>query len=170
MQRSGPTHSLIRPARRGDRRALLRSIILLQEAERRLEPRLRPGRAIAPAYYAQLRRRCLAWQGRIFVAEQAGEVVGFVAVLTRVPFADLDDPPGTYALVTDLVIDPACRRKGLGRLLLGKAEAFARSRHATELRIGVLAANRPATNLYRKVGFAPCLALFGKRLRGASTG
>jgi ribosomal protein S18 acetylase RimI-like enzyme len=156
--------TLIRLTRRGDRPALLRCIANLQDAERVFEPRLRPGRLVAAAYYAQLRRRCGRWHGQIFVAEQDDEVVGFVAVAARVPFTELDDPPGTYALVTDLVVGRRYRRQGLGGQLLAQAERYARRCGATELQIGVLAANQPGARLYRQAGFRPAFQLLRKRI------
>jgi ribosomal protein S18 acetylase RimI-like enzyme len=120
---------------------------------------------MAPAYYAQLRRRCAKWQGTIFVAEREGDLVGLVAVLTAVPFTELDEPPGTYALVTDLVVTPAARRRGYGRALLRQAERYARRQGARELRIGVLAGNQPALHLYRATGFRPWVVFLRKRLR-----
>jgi ribosomal protein S18 acetylase RimI-like enzyme len=60
----------------------------------------------------------------------------------------LDDPPGTYALVTDLVVLSSHRGRGIGQQLLGRAEAFVRSAGAAELRIGVLANNITARRFY----------------------
>jgi ribosomal protein S18 acetylase RimI-like enzyme len=92
-------------------------------------------------------------------------VVGFVAVLAREPFTELDDPPGTYALVTDLVVLATHRGKGIGRRLLDRAEAYARDAGAAELRVGVLAKNTAARRLYLSRDFTPHLEVLAKRLR-----
>jgi ribosomal protein S18 acetylase RimI-like enzyme len=91
----------------------------------------------------------------VFVALAGGVVVGFVAVLAREAFTDLDDPPGTYGLVTDLVVLESHRNEGIGRDLLDRAEAFARAAGAQELRVGVLAKNVAARHLYLSAGFTP---------------
>ncbi len=104
--------------------------------------------------------------GQIFVAEIDGAVVGFVTVIAREPFTELDEPPGTYALITDLVVLPPHRNKGIGRALLERAEAYARSAGARELRIGVLVQNEPARRLYLAANFSPHLEIMTKRWKG----
>jgi ribosomal protein S18 acetylase RimI-like enzyme len=118
---------------------------------------------MADDYCAQMQIRCGEAHGRILVAERQGSVVGFVTVLARQPFTELDDPLGTYAVITDLVVLEPFRGLGIGRRLLEDAEAFARAAGATELRIGVLAHNERARQLYLASGFAPHLEVFAKR-------
>jgi ribosomal protein S18 acetylase RimI-like enzyme len=98
--------------------------------------------------------RCRKWDGRVFVAEVSGQVVGFVCVWAKVQPEEPDDDPSEYAFVSDLVVAPGHRRRGLGRGLLSMAERYARSRGARSLRIGVLARNAPARNLYGSAGFS----------------
>ena len=154
---------VIRVYRQEDAPAVRRCVVELQEFERTIDPRLRPGEEMADGYWENVRARCTEANGRVVVAEQDGAVVGFLAVLTAEPFTELDDPPGTYALVTDVVIQSSHRGRGIGRQLLQHAEAFARAAGATELRIGVLAENTVARQLYRSVGFVPHLEVFVKR-------
>jgi uncharacterized protein (TIGR00290 family) len=125
----------------------------LQEFERALEPDLPPGPDVTPAYLALLLERCARWHGRIFVGEVDGRVVGFSAVQAKVPQEEPDDPPGPYALLSDLVVLPEARRSGLGRALLERAEAYARAEGATVLCLTVLARNRAARTLYEAAGF-----------------
>ena len=102
--------------------------------------------------------------GHVFVAEHDGAVVGFMAVLPREPFTELDSPPGTYALVSDLVVLSPYRWRGIGTNLLRRAEAFAREADARALRIGVLGANGEARRLYLAAEFVPHLEIFAKHL------
>jgi ribosomal protein S18 acetylase RimI-like enzyme len=154
---------VIRAYQPADAGRLRACVVALQEFERAIDPRLRPGEAMADAYCEQLHARCRASDGRVFVAEQDGTVVGFVAVLAREPFTELDDPPGTYAFVTDLVVLSDYRGHGTGRQLLDRAEAFARAAGAPELRIGVLADNLAARTLYLSADFVPHVEVFTKR-------
>jgi len=154
---------MIRVYREEDATAVRRCVVELQEFERSIDPRLRPGEEMADRYWESIRARCAEANGRVFVAEQDGTVVGFVAVLAAQRFTELDDPPGTYAFVTDVVIQASHRGRGIGRQLLQHAEAFARGAGATELRIGVLAENTVARRLYRSAGFVPHLEVFVKR-------
>jgi GNAT superfamily N-acetyltransferase len=154
----------IREYRRSDDDAVHALVVALQDFERTIEPRLRPGRTIAEGYVAQIHARCRDAEGRIFVAEDAGAVVGFIAVLAREAFTELDDPLGTYALITDLIVMPSHRHQGIGRRLLERAEAFARDAGARELRIGVLAQNVAARTLYLDAAFVPYHETFAKQL------
>jgi ribosomal protein S18 acetylase RimI-like enzyme len=154
----------IREYKPEDAAALRRCVIALQEYERTLEPRLRPGESMADAYCDLIHSRCRQSSGRILVAEHADGVIGFVAVLAREDFTELDDPPGSYALITDLVVLPSYQRSGVGRALLTRAEDFARHSGATELRIGVLAQNSAAKQLYRAAAFVPHSEILSKPL------
>ncbi len=154
---------LIREYRQGDAVAVRQCIIELQEFERAIDPRLRPGESMADDYREHIQGQCAEANGRVFVAEHEGAVVGFVAVLAAQPFTELDDPPGTYALVTDVVVQASHRGHGIGSQLLRHAEAFVRVAGATELRIGVLAENVAARRLYLDSGFVPHLEVFTKR-------
>jgi GNAT superfamily N-acetyltransferase len=154
---------VIREYRREDATAVRRCVVELQEVERTIDPRLRPGEAMADRYWENILARCAEANGQVFVAEQDGSVVGFVSVLAAEPFTELDDPPGSYALVTDVVVLPSHRGRRIGAQLLRHAEAFARAAGATELRIGVLAENSAARRLYLDEGFVPHLEVFIKR-------
>jgi ribosomal protein S18 acetylase RimI-like enzyme len=156
----------IREYRESDARALAACFAALHEFGRALEPRLRPGEDVTAAYLAQMWTRCAEWQGGVFVADVEGRVVGFVTVFTRVPYEELDDPPGEYALVSDLSVVPPYRGRGIGRALLERAEEFARQKGASELRIGVLARNATARELYRRAGFSEQVVTLAKRLSG----
>jgi len=154
---------VVREYREGDASAVRACVVELQESERTLDARLRPAETMADAYCARIRVRCGDAGGQVFVAEHDGAVVGFVAVLAQEPFTDLDDPPGTFALVTDLVVRSRYRGRGIGRQLLRRAEQFVREAGARELRIGVLADNVGARQLYLASAFVPHLEIFVKR-------
>ncbi|HEX6052190.1 MAG TPA: GNAT family N-acetyltransferase [Gemmatimonadaceae bacterium] len=156
---------LIREYRDSDAPGVRECVVELQEFERRIDPRLRPGESIADAYVAQMFERCRSWAGTMLVAESSGVIAGIVVVYTRVPFEEFDDPPGEFALVSDLVVRSRFRRSGIGAALLAEAEHYAREAGATELRIGVLSENRAAHDLYVRAGFAPYLVTLAKPLR-----
>jgi GNAT superfamily N-acetyltransferase len=115
-------------------------------------------------YLGQMHVHCRDYSGAIFVAEQQGEIIGLVMVLARVPFEALDEPPGTYALVAELVVRDGFRRKGTARALLETAERYARDAGASELRIEVLSENTPARTLYLREGFTSYKETLAKRL------
>jgi ribosomal protein S18 acetylase RimI-like enzyme len=154
----------IRALHPNDLPALERLVSEMQEYERGLDPRLRRGEEIAGAYTSYLLAQCADHAGVVLVAVDEDEVVGFVALQTAVPWERLDEPPGAYALVSDLVVAESHRGRGLGRALLAAAEDHARAEGARELCINVLSHNRVAAGLYRAAGFAPYLEMLSKPL------
>ncbi len=50
-------------------------------------------------------------------------------------------------------VDPAYRRKGVGRALIDFGRAWSQSKGATQLRVGIFADNPGAPAFYRSVGF-----------------
>ena len=127
--------------------------IELQNHERRLNPGQPEGSTIVEAYLNRMFARCREWDGQVFVAEVAGKMIGFVCVWARVKPDEPDENPSEYAFVSDLVVGPTYRRRGIGRQLLSAAECYARARGAISLRIGVLAHNNAARRLYGSAGF-----------------
>jgi len=166
----GDTNVVIREYRDGDLTALRDCVVELQDFERRIDGRLRPGASMADDYLREMIRRCGACAGTILVAESDSVVVGFATILARVPFESLDDPPGDYALVADLVVHEGFRGRGIGTALLSASERYARASGATELRIAVLSENRGAAELYRRVGFAAYSEVLRKRLDAGGEG
>ena len=154
----------IRAYRAADGPSLRDCIAELQDAEREIDGRLRPGRAIASDYFDTMLEDCQRYAGEIFVLEVGGAVAGFTTVFTRVPFERLDEPPGDYALIAELLVRREYRRRGYARSLLAHGERFAASKDAKELRIGVLSDNSAARSLYLDVGFNPYLEMLSKSL------
>jgi GNAT superfamily N-acetyltransferase len=158
----------IRPFRSTDIEALRRLVAEMQDYERAIDGRLLEGSEMTQGYTEAMQARCAEHAGLILVADLGGEVVGFTAVQAEVPSQDLDQPPDSYALVSDLAVAAGHRGQGLGRALLVAAEEYARKRGAQELRIAVLAGNHVADQLYQSVGFSPYLCVLSKRVATAS--
>ena len=145
----------IRKFRETDEASCRALVVELQDAGRQIDPRLRLGEEMADEYLREMHRRCARNNGSILVAEVDGSIVGLAMVLARVPFEELDEPPGDYAVVAELVVRHGMRRRGIGAALLREAERFAQEAQATDLRIGVLSDNKPARELYLRHGFRP---------------
>ena len=146
---------VIRAYRAADGAALRDCIAELQDAEKAIDDRLRAGRAIASEYLDTMLEDCQRYAGKVFVLEIDGAVTGFTTVFTRVPFERLDEPPGHYALIAELLVRRPYRRRGYARALLTHGERFAAASGAEELRIGVLSDNTIARTLYLDFGFRP---------------
>lgn len=139
-------------------------LIELQEFERRIDPRMPPGSVIADAYTDEMFRRCQECGGRILIAEFDGHVAGYATILPKVKSEQIEDGNLEYGLISDLVVLEKYRGLGLGRKLLAAAEQYARSCKVKYLRIGVLADNPVAQEIYESAGFVPLYAELEKTL------
>jgi GNAT superfamily N-acetyltransferase len=78
-----------------------------------------------PSSAAQVRKRIVDCAGSsgtaVFVAESAGQVVGLLS-FHCIPMFHAD---GYLGRITSLVVAPAFRERGIGRLLVASAEKFA---------------------------------------------
>jgi ribosomal protein S18 acetylase RimI-like enzyme len=123
-----------------------------QDFSRALEPSWPEGTAVVDQYVAFLEKECAAHDGCVLLAESRGGVVGFVCVVASTR-GDSPDDPATFAWIHDIFVSPEHRRRGVATALMAAAEAFARSRGADELRLGVIERNTNARELYRGLGF-----------------
>lgn len=57
--------------------------------------------------------------------------------------------------ITNIAVDPAYRRRGIGRALLEGLQAECKRREGTLLTLEVRVSNTPALKLYRSFGFEP---------------
>jgi ribosomal protein S18 acetylase RimI-like enzyme len=84
----------------------------------------------------------------VFVAEDGGEVVGFVTTSTRRHFAgDVD------AYVGELVVDRLAEGRGVGRMLMTAAEEWGRREGLAHITLDTGAANARARAFYRALGY-----------------
>jgi len=147
----------IRKYREDDREQVIELVRELQIAEGKIYDRMKPPEAMGDWYLDDLLETCDKQKGQIFVADRAGAAVGYAVVLAEVPSEEVspDEVSYLYAFITDVSVTQELRGQGIGKALLQKCEAYARSHNAKWLRIGVLVNNGTAVRAYEKAGFAP---------------
>lgn len=84
----------------------------------------------------------------VFIAEVDGQVVGFVSVAERTHFTGVTD-----GYVGELVTAAQWGRRGVGRLLMARAEEWARARGLAHLTLETGAANYAAQAFYTALGY-----------------
>ena len=148
-----PTATIIRRATAADLPSLGRLGALLVgvhhdfDAKRFIAPS--PG---TPSGYAsflgtQLGHRDVA----IFVAEEDGQVIGYAyAAVEDFDYMSLRGPAG---VLHDVIVDPARRGRGVGRLLLGAVLQFVNSRGAPRVVLSTAERNEAAQRLFASMGF-----------------
>lgn len=90
-------------------------------------------------------------EAAVLVAEANGQVIGYAfAAVEGHDYMTLRGPAG---LLHDILVDPAARGRGVGRLLLAAALDFLRSRGAPRVVLSTAMANEPAQRLFAGTGF-----------------
>ncbi len=95
-------------------------------------------------------------EGQLWVAEEAGRVVGFAAITTdqEPEYADVGwDLTETAVVVHRLAVDPAARGRGVAEALMRQAEEVARARGIDVLRLDTNTRNEATQRLFPKLGY-----------------
>ena len=155
----------VRPCRPDDRGSLERLNIALQEAELAVRPTRRvPDEGWSAAYVEEMlatAHRC----GAIFVAEDAGgQALGFVAC--RLDEDELENNPALL-VISDLVVAPEARGRGVARDLTAAVESHARRVGVGRIKVSALTGNAVADATYRALGFTPMLLTYEREVSPA---
>jgi len=91
----------------------------------------------------------------VLVAERDGEVVGYTyAAVEGRDWMSLRDRSGE---LHDIIVDPAAREHGVGRLLLDATLAFLKERGVPRVVLSTAEQNSAAQRLFEKAGFRPTM-------------
>lgn len=91
--------------------------------------------------------------------EKGGELIGFCDVDGRIPAPGFSLSPFKPNVVrprpylSDLVVNPDWRRRGVASALMAEAERLARDMGYDELYLGVRSTNEPALKMYSNMGY-----------------
>ena len=102
-----------------------------------------------------------------FVAEDAGDVVGFVNVSMVIESHSLLQPM-RFGRVGSVSVTEAMRGKGIGRSLMNQAQEWVAERDGTELRLNVWAFNAHALHMYEELGYEIRSHALVKQLQGGA--
>jgi ribosomal protein S18 acetylase RimI-like enzyme len=157
----------IRPYRAQDRGLVCGLINALQEAECVMEPNRAHWADGGIAYTDWTLTEVAENDGAIFIAETEAEVaVGLVTCWRAEDASDITVVPQArvHLYVSDLVVLPDWRGRGIAGALLAEAERHGRALDLSQMTIGVLAANAAARRAYAKAGFDDYEMLLRKSL------
>jgi ribosomal protein S18 acetylase RimI-like enzyme len=104
--------------------------------------------AVPEEYFAQL---VTDDDSDVIVAEVAGEIAGYAALLHRRAARDIL-VPRMYAHIENFGVAAAYRREGIGRRLIEACVARAKDRGATSLELDCWEANQEAIAFYTSLG------------------
>ena len=137
-----------------DRPALLRFIFGSNAYEAQFESDRRLDDACPEEFLPDLLARAEAKQGRVFVAEDAGEPIGWAVCYVNQHDTYVRPEERPYGYVSELFVDEAARGRHVGRKLLNACEDYFRTLKVTSVLIGALSANVRAVRAYKAAGYA----------------
>jgi len=93
--------------------------------------------------------------GKIYLAEDAGEVIGFVigVIWKQSKKNELEIGKHVLGEVTDLFIEEAYRGKGIGTTMLTMMEGYFKEKGCDSMWVSMFAPNTNAHAVYQKFGF-----------------
>lgn len=159
----------IRPYSAGDQSAIEELMKELQKHLSDIDP-LKRVRNIedfdASNYIDRLLEKVESTDGKIFIAEEDGRPLGFVAGIISGGDSDdsLDHYPATEGNVVELVVSQKHRGQGTGRMLMEKMEEFLKENGCEYVRVGCFAGNTGTHAFYEKCGYGDRYIELLKRL------
>ena len=103
----------------------------------------------------RLLRRISKDNGRIFVAEQEGGILGGIAGVVEVtsPEDQIEVYPETSGRIVELVVSPEHRGQNVGKELMAAMEVFLKEKNCIHIRVECFAPNTGAHTFYEKCGY-----------------
>jgi GNAT superfamily N-acetyltransferase len=144
----------IRPATVADAPALFRAWEALRAHNASTDARIVSAPVSEVEFTAGLRELLARPTGTVFVAELDGRIAGFIraAVEENAP----DRLPERHVGIGYLYVDPAARRRGIGRQLFEAVRGWAETQEGVaHFEMTVLNADGQAEAFWRSLGFAP---------------
>lgn len=160
-----PDPATIRRARPDDAAAAVRLLARLDELHREALPWL--CRAPGEARHEPTAFRAWLGANAVFVAERGADLVGIVHGTSRETPSLPVFVPQRRGVIDGLVVDPGCRRQGLGRRLVAAFEAWALGQGVSGFELTVYDFNDEARRFYEALGYAPLRTTLHKPTSGS---
>jgi ribosomal protein S18 acetylase RimI-like enzyme len=147
-----------------DKPALQRFIAGSNAFESQFESDRRLDDALPAEFLPELVGRAATKQGRVFVADEGGAVVGWAVCYVDHHETFVREEERPFGYVAEMFVDEAFRGRHFGRMLLKACEDHFRTLGVKSVLIGALAPNTRAVNAYRAAGYVDYAIEFRKGL------
>lgn len=127
-------------------------IVELQEFERLMDPSRLKGMEVAHEYLEHLLKICKEEKGKIFVVEIEGNIVGMISIYMEDDKKHLRKS-AKFATISDLIVLPEFRGRGIMKELLNKAEEHAAKKGIKTVYAHVVAENNGLIEGFTRNGF-----------------
>jgi ribosomal protein S18 acetylase RimI-like enzyme len=127
--------------------------VMLVRMHYEFDPRrfLAPRSGMEAGYASFLGSQMKSPDAVVLVAEEAGDVIGYTYSTVEGP--DWMSLRGAAGVLQDIIVDPAHRGKGAGRLLLDATLAALKERGAPRVVLETADLNKGAQNVFERAGF-----------------
>lgn len=157
----------VRPGTGEDMPEMLRLWREMMDFHASVEPRFRPAPVPVGEEAWEKHLQADIWGNGdwcVLVAEAEGRLIGQIMGALRDAYPVFE--PERYGYVTDIVVDPAARRSGVGRALFETLRAWCRERGASHLELQVAHRNPVSQSFWRAMGFTDFMDTLRQDLEG----
>jgi ribosomal protein S18 acetylase RimI-like enzyme len=165
-----PAGTIVRRATSADLPAIGRLGALLVQMHHDFDAKrfIAPTRQTASSYASFLGTQLESPDVAVLVAEENGRVIGYVyAGVEGYDYMSFRGPAGA---LYDIIVEPACRGRGVGRLLLEATLAFLKSRGASRVVLMTAEQNETAQRLFASAGFRATMIEMTRELDDGGAG
>jgi ribosomal protein S18 acetylase RimI-like enzyme len=149
---------------RRDRPSVKSLLLELFDLEKEVEPEWPSASEVIEPYFRYMLARCRKFEGTIFVAEDAGKVIGFISIWGKMKPNNPGDSQKERAFISDFVVHKPYRNRGIGPRLMAQAEEFARRKGVTNVRLYASGGNVRGRQYYKRQGYRELIVEFFKKL------
>lgn len=154
---------IVREYTKEDIAGIKQCLLELQEFEKLLEPDRLSGIEIAHDYLEHLLQMSKQEKGKLFVVEINNEIVGMISVVIEPDIRHLKKA-GNVAYISDVIILPEYRDKGIMKDLLEKAEEYAKSKQIKAIQTALLTKHTEGIEGFTRNGFKTYEIILHKKL------
>jgi ribosomal protein S18 acetylase RimI-like enzyme len=108
-------------------------------------------------YTEQLLKDVTDLEGVVYVAEEDGQIKGFIQGIVARHASDslyaLSHVAGDHAWIGELYVQPEIRAQGIGKILVEKIGEYFKTKGCVSCRLSVIASNKRAITFYENIGF-----------------
>jgi ribosomal protein S18 acetylase RimI-like enzyme len=137
-----------------DKQALMRFLMGSNRFESQWERDRRLDAEFPEEYLSQLVERARSKQGRLFVADQAGSVIGWAMCFLDEHDTFVEREERSIGYVAEMYVEEEQRGRHIGRTLLKACEDHFRALGVKSVLISALSPNVRALNAYRAAGYS----------------
>jgi ribosomal protein S18 acetylase RimI-like enzyme len=146
-----------------DRKPLEILLVEMQNEQKKLDTSRANGEVVAGPYLVQILDE-VNKNGEIFLAEENGQLVGFITFWIEEDYSNLIVKDKIYGFISDLFVLSEYRNRGIGKELLDKTENYFRAKGLLTIKLYSLASNKEALEFYSNHNFREYELLLTKKL------